>query len=33
MAEIADSSHWPIYSNPVAAWKCIAEFLTRQKLP
>jgi pimeloyl-ACP methyl ester carboxylesterase len=33
LAEIADSSHWPIYSNPVAAWKCIAEFLTRQKLP
>jgi len=33
LAEISDSSHWPMYSNPVAMWGRIAEFLTRKKLP
>ena len=33
LAEISDSSHWPMYSNPVAMWERIAEFLTRKKLP
>jgi pimeloyl-ACP methyl ester carboxylesterase len=33
LAEISDSSHWPMYSNPVAMWEHIAEFLTRHKLP
>jgi pimeloyl-ACP methyl ester carboxylesterase len=29
LAEIPHSSHWPMYSNPVAMWERIAEFLTR----
>jgi pimeloyl-ACP methyl ester carboxylesterase len=33
LAEISDSSHWPMYSNPVAMWEHIAEFLTRHELP
>jgi pimeloyl-ACP methyl ester carboxylesterase len=33
LAEISDSSHWPMYSNPVAVWERIAEFLKRKKLP
>jgi pimeloyl-ACP methyl ester carboxylesterase len=32
VAEIADSSHWPMYSNPVAMWERIAGFLRRQEL-
>jgi pimeloyl-ACP methyl ester carboxylesterase len=33
LAEISHSSHWPMYSNPVAMWERIDEFLTRNDLP
>jgi pimeloyl-ACP methyl ester carboxylesterase len=33
LAEISNSSHWPMYSNPVAMWERIAEFLARENLP
>jgi pimeloyl-ACP methyl ester carboxylesterase len=33
VAAISDSSHWPMYSNPVAMWERIAEFLIRKALP
>jgi pimeloyl-ACP methyl ester carboxylesterase len=33
LAEIPQSSHWPMYSNPVAMWERIAGFLTRNERP
>jgi pimeloyl-ACP methyl ester carboxylesterase len=33
LAEISDSNHWPMYSNPVAMWERIAGFLIRENLP
>lgn len=32
LAQIPDSAHWPMYSNPVAMWQRIAEFHTRHNL-
>ena len=32
VAEIPQSAHWPMYSNPVAMWESIAGFQRRHKL-
>jgi pimeloyl-ACP methyl ester carboxylesterase len=33
LAEISDCGHFPMYSNPVAMWKSIADFLQQSEQP